>query len=299
MLISVQPDPISSKTNLFTPDWLRPLIDGTVRGMPVPEAVTSVVHALGFESMVYGATSTGDEDERVFVWTTAPAEWVREYDQNSYIEIDPRVRIGWDLPLPFIWDASICCDNCRATYFLERAACFGIGSGVALYFINDSYAVMVSLNRPERFLTPQRRQRMESRMGDSLHFASVFHWLFMRQVIMRGLRPLHHGTPLSPRELECVQFAAHGMTSHDIAIKLGIAERTANFHFSNLISKLGVLNRHEAIATAVARGLVRVESMGDAKRSAYFAKAAERKARSAKTAPGRPDKSRAKVGNRP
>lgn len=178
--------------------------------------------------------------------------------------------------MPFIWDGSIQTDDPRALHFLDRAAAAGVGSGLALYFINDAYAVMVSLNRPERMLTSPRRRMIEARMGDALHFASVFHWLFMRRVIMRGLQPLHQGAPLSPRELECLHFAAHGMTSHDIAIKLGIAERTANFHFSNLISKLGVLNRHEAIAMAVARGLVRVASMGDAKRSSYFAKAAAR-----------------------
>lgn len=278
MLISVEPGPIASKAVLFAPHWLRPLVEGTMHGMPVPEAVNSVVHALGFDTMVYGGKSIRLEDERVFVWTTAPPDWVREYDQNSYIEIDPRVRIGWDLPLPLIWDSTLRCEDLRATHFLARAAQFGIGSGLALYFINDAYAIMVALSRSDRVLTHQRRRQFERRMGDSLHFASVFHWLFMRQVIMRGLRPLPHGTPLSSRELQCLHLAAHGMTSNDIAVKLGITERTANFHFSNLISKLGVLNRHEAIATAVARGLIRLESAGDAKRSSYFVKSAERKA---------------------
>jgi DNA-binding CsgD family transcriptional regulator len=47
------------------------------------------------------------------------------------------------------------------------------------------------------------------------------------------------------------------MTSPDIGMKLGITERTVNFHFSNLFSKLGVLNRNEAIAKATAQGIVR------------------------------------------
>jgi DNA-binding CsgD family transcriptional regulator len=38
--------------------------------------------------------------------------------------------------------------------------------------------------------------------------------------------------------------------------KLGITERTANFHFSNILSKLGAMNRAEAIAKAAARGLL-------------------------------------------
>ena len=49
------------------------------------------------------------------------------------------------------------------------------------------------------------------------------------------------------------------MTSKDIGLKLGIKQRTANFHFANIISKLGALNRHEAIATAVAQGIIDVD----------------------------------------
>jgi DNA-binding CsgD family transcriptional regulator len=62
---------------------------------------------------------------------------------------------------------------------------------------------------------------------------------------------------LTERESECLALAANGMTSGDISVKLGISERTANFHFGNIISKLQVLNRGEAIARAVALGLYR------------------------------------------
>ena len=71
MLINVQPDPIIAKA-VFTPSWLQPLIEGTAHGLPVPDAVNTVVQALGFDTMVYGAKSVGPDDERVFVWTTAP-----------------------------------------------------------------------------------------------------------------------------------------------------------------------------------------------------------------------------------
>jgi len=39
-----------------------------------------------------------------------------------------------------------------------------------------------------------------------------------------------------------------------------ITERTAYFHFSNIISKLGVLNRHEAIAKAITLGIIQVKA---------------------------------------
>jgi DNA-binding CsgD family transcriptional regulator len=65
-----------------------------------------------------------------------------------------------------------------------------------------------------------------------------------------------HGGDLTARERECLTLAARGMTSHDIAQKLGITERTANFHIGNVLAKFGALTRGEAIARAVALDLV-------------------------------------------
>jgi LuxR family transcriptional activator of bioluminescence operon len=66
------------------------------------------------------------------------------------------------------------------------------------------------------------------------------------------------GAPLSPREQDCLVLAARGIVSADIGTKLGIAERTVHFHFANIVSKLGALNRAEAITIAVMKGLIRV-----------------------------------------
>jgi DNA-binding CsgD family transcriptional regulator len=73
---------------------------------------------------------------------------------------------------------------------------------------------------------------------------------------------------LSRRERECLAYAARGMTSGDISLKLGIAERTVNFHFANAIVKLGTLNRLEAIAAAIARRIIALEDLPAAGRRA-------------------------------
>jgi DNA-binding CsgD family transcriptional regulator len=277
MLIPLQPSPAMPPTPVYVPVWLQPLVDAGLDEKSLPAIVTTIIARLGFETMVYGTAKTKHRggDERFFFWTTVPQAWVREYDRESYAEIDPRISYGWDSPPPLIWDESIANGDPKVAHFLDRASRHGIGSGLALYFQEDEYAVLVSLNRRERHLGREKRAQIETITGDALHFAYVFHWVFMRRVIAGGAQPVHHGAPLSARELQCLTYAAHGMSSSEIGLKLGIAERTANFHFSNLISKLGVLNRHEAIATAVATGLVRLESMGDAKRSSYFAKRAK------------------------
>lgn len=53
-------------------------------------------------------------------------------------------------------------------------------------------------------------------------------------------------------------MATKGLTSGDIGGKLGIAERTVNFHIGNVLRKMEALNRPEAIAKAVARGVLQL-----------------------------------------
>ena len=61
---------------------------------------------------------------------------------------------------------------------------------------------------------------------------------------------------LTHRERQCLGMAANGLTSGDIGGKLGIAERTVNFHMGNVLRKMEALNRAEAIAKALARGVL-------------------------------------------
>ncbi len=63
-------------------------------------------------------------------------------------------------------------------------------------------------------------------------------------------------TQLTSREQSCLNWAAHGKTSWEISIILGITERTINFHFQNAYAKLGVYSRQAAITLALERRLI-------------------------------------------
>ena len=47
-------------------------------------------------------------------------------------------------------------------------------------------------------------------------------------------------TPLTGRELECLEWVSHGKTSWEIGTILDLSERTVNFHLSNACLNLGV-----------------------------------------------------------
>lgn len=55
---------------------------------------------------------------------------------------------------------------------------------------------------------------------------------------------------LSPRELEVLTWLRLGKTSWDISMILMISERTVNYHVNNIMRKLGVISRMQAVSVA-------------------------------------------------
>ena len=64
--------------------------------------------------------------------------------------------------------------------------------------------------------------------------------------------------PFTERELEVLQLMAKGWSNQRIAEELSITERTVRFHVGNILAKLGVESRIEAVVEGVRRGLVRI-----------------------------------------
>ncbi len=62
--------------------------------------------------------------------------------------------------------------------------------------------------------------------------------------------------PLTERELEVLALVGRGRSNKEIASDLGITERTARTHVSNILGKLGLASRTQAALYAVERHLV-------------------------------------------
>jgi DNA-binding NarL/FixJ family response regulator len=62
--------------------------------------------------------------------------------------------------------------------------------------------------------------------------------------------------PLTERELEVLALVGRGRSNKEIATDLGITERTARTHVSNILGKLGLASRTQAALYAVERHLV-------------------------------------------
>jgi DNA-binding CsgD family transcriptional regulator len=259
MLVEMHLKETGSALSGPVPPKLAPLFDAARKKLPLEAPASAVVNSLGFSSFVFGMTtsSTLTRDARFYYCTDVPRAWIQEYDQQSFVEIDPRVNHCCTNLTPLIWDQNVANGNERLGRFLERAASAGIGSGVVISLRDDDHSrIMFSVNSPRKFVDETTLRLWTAALGDITLLAVHFHAIFMERVVKLNVDPLHRGAPLSDREKQCLSLAAKGQTSQDIANKLGITERTVNFHFCNLISKLSVANRHEAIAVAITRGFL-------------------------------------------
>lgn len=63
---------------------------------------------------------------------------------------------------------------------------------------------------------------------------------------------------LTPRELEIFKLLIDNKTTKQIADELIISEKTVRNHISNVIGKLGVSSRTQAIITLVKSGMIKI-----------------------------------------
>jgi DNA-binding NarL/FixJ family response regulator len=60
--------------------------------------------------------------------------------------------------------------------------------------------------------------------------------------------------PLSARESEVLKLVSEGLTNKEIAYRLGLSERTIQFHLNSIFNKTGTSSRTEAVVVAMKQG---------------------------------------------
>jgi len=90
------------------------------------------------------------------------------------------------------------------------------------------------------------------------------------RAVHKGAKPLHEDVqrilasradhaPLTARELEVLDLIAQGLTNRQIAHSLGVKEETVKMHVRNIMDKLQVQDRTEAVTLAHRRGIIHLQ----------------------------------------
>jgi len=66
----------------------------------------------------------------------------------------------------------------------------------------------------------------------------------------------HEGAELSLREMDVLKLVAAGMSNREIAEALSVSENTVKFHLKNILRRLNVSNRAEAVMVAMQKHML-------------------------------------------
>jgi DNA-binding CsgD family transcriptional regulator len=244
----------------LVPPIVQPLVRAAQRSEDVAPIALAIARSFGFSGFWYGVSLSvrPSQETRQFVYSTWPDELSRIYDEQAFVERDPRIQDILASVLPVVWDQSTYRGRSKdVDAFLEIMLAHGVGSGVMSGLRDGRGCVAaLSMSSPAPLLDEFQRLAIGRHMGDILMFQRYFHELFVAGVLNDLVPPYRQGVRLSRRERECLGMAARGLTGDDIALKLGISIRTVQNHFDSIRSKLGAANRQEAIYMASQTGLI-------------------------------------------
>jgi DNA-binding NarL/FixJ family response regulator len=141
----------------------------------------------------------------------------------------------------------------------------GVGGLELLRNLHDAGPAFASI--PFVFLVCRKDRDSElagRRLGADDYLSKPVDFDMLRVVVENRLRRTHgRWTPAPPkhltsREKEVLTWVGRGKTSAEIAIILGLSERTVNFHCDGAIRRLNVINRTQAVATAIWHGSISI-----------------------------------------
>jgi DNA-binding CsgD family transcriptional regulator len=167
----------------------------------------------------------------------------------AYVEsLDPLPAAARRLRRPsFMWsDASPKRDRKWNRYW-EALGEHGIADGTAVHlFAPGGVTSRVTLAFADGRLEPRFRKAVE-----------LASYALLDRMLTLSIPKRASRTPLlSPRERDCMSYAAQGLTDAGIAANLGITEATAHFYVEQAKKKLGVRTRAQAVAQLIAAGVL-------------------------------------------
>jgi len=174
-----------------------------------------------------------------------PSDWTTHYLQRHYERFDPVIVQALSHPEPFEWGLGVgSLARSKSQELFEEAAKFGIRYGFTIPIHDDSGPVAAVT-----FAADERRPQFDRTISEHARvlqlMAMYFHAHAQRRI--GSNRPIA-GASLSPREAECLEWAAQGKSAWEIGTILGISRHTVATYLDNAKTKLGVRTIVQAVA---------------------------------------------------
>jgi LuxR family quorum sensing-dependent transcriptional regulator len=179
-----------------------------------------------------------------------PSEWVARYSSRGYAFQDPVIRRMKSKGPPFFWtelDQDIH-DDSIGRQIMGESAEFGLKGGFSASMVTlDGQTVGFSLAGRHFETDPDMRGVLTLIASYAIGRAIALQQESSEQ---------NKKIILSAREREALQWAAEGKNDWEIGEVMKISEHGADKHMRSARMKLGAINRTQAVAEAIRRGLI-------------------------------------------
>jgi LuxR family transcriptional regulator, quorum-sensing system regulator BjaR1 len=210
---------------------------------------TGAEHVIATTMPVPGATRRQQLDGVLFC--RIPKEWVTRYAARSYSFRDPIIRRMTKLAGSFFWnemEEEEMLDDPSGRRVLEEGSEFGLKKGFSTSMLTlDRQMVGFSLSGKDFDTNPEARELLTLAATYAIGRA-----IALEQESADQKQQIR----LSEREREALQWASEGKADWEIGEIMSISEHGADKHLRSARSKLGAVNRAQAVAEAIRRGLI-------------------------------------------
>jgi DNA-binding CsgD family transcriptional regulator len=215
--------------------------------------IRQILKAYGLKNGVYYLPGmTGEVEVKPFYYLTYPEPWFQRYIEADYLTIDPVVPAGFGGLLPIDW-STLERRAPRVKQMFGESLEFGIGRQGLTFPIRgprgEAALFSVTSDLPDKEWAEAKRTYIRD-------LQILAHTVHAKAMSISGAHPPDYHTRLTPRERECLTWAAVGKTSDDIATILAISEGVVRIHLRSAQHKLNCLNRTHSVAKALAHKLI-------------------------------------------
>lgn len=178
-----------------------------------------------------------------------PEEWASRYAARRYVAHDATIKRLMMSPEPFFWnelDPLVHADP-MARRVMNEAEEFSLNEGFTLSLKTlDKQVVLFSVGG----------RHIEISHDTQGMLTLVANYAIGRAIMLKQEAPANKPIMLSAREREALQWAAEGKADWEIGAVMKISEHGADKHMRTARMKLRAVNRTQAVAEAIRRGLI-------------------------------------------
>jgi LuxR family transcriptional regulator, activator of conjugal transfer of Ti plasmids len=213
-------------------------------------AMARACEAMGLPVFVYlGWTAP---DVPLLIANYAP-EWGARFIEARYDRVDPILARARVEKLPYHWKAADYAGSAspRQRQMFDEAAEFGLTLGVSVPIRNAQGPAYLTL------VANEKATSFSHNVEENRHLIHLLALHFDANAVSK-LQPDtgHPQARLTPREIECLRWAARGKSTFEIAMILSISRRTVVFHLENVKRKFDVATTRQAIVEGFRRDII-------------------------------------------